>query len=137
MMQIFRSETIFFGKSHYVICHQTRNVTSAESSHRSARLLQSLLPILQFHHLHLKQNVIRDMYKLLTLFTLFPLFCCKHCSSICSAKNNVGDKFGEFSRLVAINVKYAYQGAYLGAPNMVKWGVPEKILQKAVQTCWS
>ena len=65
------------------------------------------------------------MYKLLTLFTLFPLFCCKHCSSICSAKNNVGDKFGEFSRLVAINVKYAYQGAYLGAPNMVKWGVPE------------
>ena len=31
----------------------------------------------------------------------------------------------------------AYLGAYLGAPNMVKWGVPEKILQKAVQTCWS
>ena len=26
---------------------------------------------------------------------------------------------------------------YLGAPNMVKWGVPEKILQNAVQTCWS
>ena len=25
-------------------------------------------------------------------------------------------------------------GAYLGAPNMVKWGVPEKILQNAVQT---
>ena len=72
-MQIFISETIFF-KSHYIVCHQTRNVTSAESSHRSARLLQSLLPILQFHHLHLKQNVIRDMYKLLfTLFTLFAL----------------------------------------------------------------
>ena len=28
-------------------------------------------------------------------------------------------------------------GAYLGAPNMVKWGVPEKILQNAVQTRWS
>jgi len=28
--------------------------------------------------------------------------------------------------------KYAYLGAYLGAPNMVKWGVPEKILQNAV-----
>ena len=25
--------------------------------------------------------------------------------------------------------KYAYLGAYMGAPNMVKWGVPEKILQ--------
>ena len=25
--------------------------------------------------------------------------------------------------------------AYLGAPNMVKWGAPEKILQNAVQTC--
>ena len=30
--------------------------------------------------------------------------------------------------------KYAYLGAYLGAPNMVEWGVPEKILQNAVQT---
>ena len=29
--------------------------------------------------------------------------------------------------------KYA-KYAYLGAPNMVKWGVPEKILQNAVQT---
>ena len=26
---------------------------------------------------------------------------------------------------------------HLNMPNMVKWGVPEKILQKAVQTCWS
>ena len=25
--------------------------------------------------------------------------------------------------------------AYLDAPNMVKWGVPEKIDQKLVQTC--
>ena len=33
--------------------------------------------------------------------------------------------------------KYAYLGAYLGAPNMVKWDVPEKILQNAVQTHWS
>ena len=31
----------------------------------------------------------------------------------------------------------AYFGAYLGARNMVKWGVPEKILQNAVQTRWS
>ena len=31
----------------------------------------------------------------------------------------------------------AYLGAYLGARNMVKWGVPEKILQNAVQTHWS
>ena len=28
-------------------------------------------------------------------------------------------------------------GAYFGAPSMVKWGVPEKILQNAVQTRWS
>ena len=28
----------------------------------------------------------------------------------------------------------AYLSTYLGAPNMVKWGVPEKILQNAVQT---
>ena len=27
--------------------------------------------------------------------------------------------------------------AYLGAPNMAKWGAPEKILQKVVQTRWS
>ena len=33
--------------------------------------------------------------------------------------------------------KYAYLGAYFAAPNMVKWGVPEKILQNAVQTRWS
>ena len=33
--------------------------------------------------------------------------------------------------------KYAYLGAYLGAPNMVKWVVPETILQNAVQTRWS
>ena len=33
--------------------------------------------------------------------------------------------------------KYACLGLYLGAPNMVKWGVPEKILQNAVQTRWS
>ena len=33
--------------------------------------------------------------------------------------------------------KYAYLGTYLGAQNMVKWGIPEKILQNAVQTCWS
>ena len=33
--------------------------------------------------------------------------------------------------------KYAYLGAYLGAPHKVKWGVPEKILQNAVQTRWS
>ena len=33
--------------------------------------------------------------------------------------------------------KYAYLGAYLGAQNMVKWGIPEKILQNAVQTRWS
>ena len=31
----------------------------------------------------------------------------------------------------------AYLGAYLGARNMVKWGVPEKILQNAVPTRWS
>ena len=31
----------------------------------------------------------------------------------------------------------AYLGAYLGAQNMVKWGIPEKILQNAVQTRWS
>ena len=29
--------------------------------------------------------------------------------------------------------KYAYLGAYLSAPNMVKWGIPEEILQNAVQ----
>ena len=28
--------------------------------------------------------------------------------------------------------KYAPKYTYLGTPNMVKWGVPEKILQNAV-----
>ena len=33
--------------------------------------------------------------------------------------------------------KYAYLGAYLGARNMVKWGVPEKILQNAVPVSYT
>ena len=33
--------------------------------------------------------------------------------------------------------KYGIWGAYAGAPNMVKWGVPGKILQNAVQARWS
>ena len=32
--------------------------------------------------------------------------------------------------------KYGIWGAYLGVPNMVKQGVPEKILQSAVQKRW-
>ena len=32
--------------------------------------------------------------------------------------------------------KYAYLGAYLGYPNMVKWGIREKILQNVAQTHW-
>ena len=39
--------------------------------------------------------------------------------------------------IMAKYAKYAYLGAYLGARSMVKWGVPEKILQNAVQTRWS
>ena len=38
---------------------------------------------------------------------------------------------------ITVAPKYAYLGAYLGTSNMVKWGVPEKILQNAVQTRWS
>ena len=36
-------------------------------------------------------------------------------------------------------LKYAKYGkkCIFGAPNMVKRGVPEKILQNAVQACWS
>ena len=30
--------------------------------------------------------------------------------------------------------KYGNWGAYLGAPNMVKWGIPEKILQNKAET---
>ena len=32
------------------------------------------------------------------------------------------------------NIPNMHFGAYFGAPNMIKWGVPEKILQNAVQT---
>ena len=32
---------------------------------------------------------------------------------------------------------WPYLGTYLGVPNMVNWGVPEKILQNEAQTCWS
>ena len=45
-------------------------------------------------------------------------------------------KFGQYFatdawlRLFGYLAKYAY----LGALNMVKWGIPEKILQNAVQT---
>ena len=39
--------------------------------------------------------------------------------------------------IMAKYAKYAYLGAHLGAQNMVKWGIPEKILQNAVQTRWS
>ena len=34
--------------------------------------------------------------------------------------------------IMAKYAKYAYLGAYLGARYMVKWGVPEKILQNAI-----
>ena len=47
-----------------------------------------------------------------------------------SAKNLIWSNMAKYA-------KYAYLGAYLGARNMVKWGVPEKILQNAVQTRWS
>ena len=39
--------------------------------------------------------------------------------------------------VMAKYAKYAYLGTYLGAQNMVEWGIPEKILQNAVQTRWS
>ena len=39
-----------------------------------------------------------------------------------------------FEKIQKLNMaKYAY----FGTTNMVKWGVPEKILQNAVQTPWS
>ena len=42
---------------------------------------------------------------------------------------------------VAQRPYFAYSGAYfcayLSAPIMVEWGVPEKILQNAVETHWS
>ena len=41
------------------------------------------------------------------------------------------------AQICAKNAYLAYLGAYLSEPNMVKWGVPEKILQNAVQTRWS
>ena len=47
------------------------------------------------------------------------------------------DHFGPKWPNMAKYAKYAYLGAYLGARNMVKWGVPENILQNAVQTHWS
>ena len=37
-------------------------------------------------------------------------------------------------RMDLCDKKYVAKYAYLGALNMVKWGVPEKILQNAVQT---
>ena len=37
-------------------------------------------------------------------------------------------------RNMAKYAKNAYLGAYLGAPNMIKWGVPEKFLQNVIQT---
>ena len=73
MMQIFRSETIFFWKVSLCYLSSNKKCDVSRILSRSARLLQSLIPILQFHHLHLHQNVKNDMYKLLTLFTLFPL----------------------------------------------------------------
>ena len=32
--------------------------------------------------------------------------------------------------------KYSISGAYLSVLNMVEWGIPEKILQNAVQLRW-
>ena len=46
--------------------------------------------------------------------------------------NDIDDDLGTFSRKNCCSF-----GPYLGMPNMVKWGVPEKILQNAVQTHWS
>ena len=38
----------------------------------------------------------------------------------------------ERQQLVDVSKSVKTFGAYFGAPNMVKWGVPEKILQNAV-----
>ena len=47
------------------------------------------------------------------------------------------NRFQDRWKILHIWPYLSYLGAYLSAPNMVKWGVPEKILQNAVQTCWS
>ena len=44
----------------------------------------------------------------------------------------------KFRIVLYINMaKYACLGVYSDARYMVKWGVPEKVLQNAVQTRWS
>ena len=48
-----------------------------------------------------------------------------------------GQISSNFLTNMAKYAKYAYLGTYMGAQNMVKWGIPEKILQNAVQTLWS
>ena len=42
--------------------------------------------------------------------------------------------FGKYAPKMHIRPYLAYLSAYMSAPNVVKWGVPEKILQNAVQT---
>ena len=42
----------------------------------------------------------------------------------------------QICQIQPIMAKYGIWRAYLGEPNMVKWGIPEKILQNAVQTRW-
>ena len=58
-------------------------------------------------------------------------------TSMCSKSILSATVYQARIELMAKYAKYAYLGAYLGARNMVKWGVPEKILQNAVQTRWS
>ena len=44
--------------------------------------------------------------------------------------SNTAPKYAKYGQICIFS-------AYLGAPNMVKFGVPEKILQNAVKTRWS
>ena len=44
--------------------------------------------------------------------------------------------FSDIFWMGAIWLIWLYLGMYFSVPNVVKWGIPEKILQNAVQMCW-
>ena len=52
----------------------------------------------------------------------------------CIALHCNAPKYAKYAKYAYLD---AYWGAHFGARKMVKWDIPEKILQNAVQTRWS
>ena len=74
-------------------------------------------------------------YDVVQLLTTFEWPTMKECLQLFQLTIFGTPKYSYLAYLATFGHIWPYL-AYLGAPNMVKWGVPEKIMQNAVQMHW-